>query len=175
MINMNNINIPVNNSRHMMNMNNTNAISLIELIATMVIVSILISVSYGTASGMKIEYRRKEAQNELIKLKANIEQIALSGKMSDGTSVISSIDVANKLAITTSATPIQTPNGYYSITVSNVLPNGATPGYTLTATPVATGPQARDTSCPSISLIILAGQDDIKNPDAGDPTKSCWK
>lgn len=158
-----------------MNINNINGISLIELIATMVIVSILIGVSYGSASGLKIDYRRKEAQNELIKLKANIEQIALSGRMSDGSSVTSSIDVANKLATTTSASPIRTPNGYYNITVSNVVSTGATPGYTLTATPVATGPQAKDTSCPSISLVILAGQDDIKNPDANDPTKSCWK
>ncbi len=137
------------------------AISLIELIVTLSIVSILIGISYSSASGIKMEYRRKEAQSELVKLKSNIEMLAISRQTS-------SLAIAN--GFLTDNKRITTQNGYYKIKVLSADPIPTTrpnPGYILNA--VAQGPQAKDTPCGTISLRVSADQDDEKTPS------ECWK
>lgn len=137
------------------------AISLIELIVTLSIVAILIGISYSSASGIKMEYRRKEAQSELVKLKSNIEALAMSGQTS-------SLAIATRFL--TDNKRITTQNGYYAIKVLSADPIPTTrpnPGYTLNA--VAQGPQTKDTPCKTMSLQVSAGQDDTKTPS------ECWK
>ncbi len=152
-------------------MNKLNALSLIELIITMTIVSTLIAISSSTLSTLKLESHRKEAHSELIRFKASIEQFAISGRAPDGTpngaKVDSSVAVAQKFKDLSKS--ITTPNNYYNIIVSAVNPSGTTPGYTLTATAPSGSPQHKDTPCIAISLQILAGSDDVKTPDI------CWQ
>lgn len=157
----------INNNYKYVWINKLIALSLIELLITMSIVSVLLGISYSTLSSLKLESHRKEAHSELIKLKANIEQTALSGWM-NGTPVSSYIDVATILNGQNKT--ITTPNGYYNIKVSSVSKTGTSSSYTLTAT--AVGVQAKDTACPTIALIISADTSGVSE-DTRTPTQ-CW-
>ena len=149
-------------------MNKLNALSLIELIITMTIVSTLIAISSSTLSTLKLESHRKEAHSELIRFKASIEQFAISGRAPDGvTPINSSVHMAD--IFKTQGKSIATPNNYYNITVSAANQTGTPPGYTLTATAPSGSSQFKDTPCKTISLTIKAGSEDEKTPT------ECWQ
>lgn len=130
------------------------ALSLIELLVTMSIVTVLLGISYGTLASVKLESRRKEAHSELIKLKANIEQTAISNSKSV-------MEIINSLP------PQDTPNRYYNIKASTTEPSS----YTLTAT--AIGTQEKDKKCPTILLIVSADSSGVSEDKRQSP--ECWK
>jgi Tfp pilus assembly protein PilE len=152
---------------------------LLELIVALSIVSILALVSYSSLVSTKMGYRRKEAQGELTKLKALIQQQAIQY----GCSVI---DVVNwlknttptcpalNLVTNTTTWPISTPNQYYTLTVSANSNNGTV---ILTATVNPNGPQAKDYSCATIILTSSMGiTDDTYDSTGSTPNKSiCWQ
>ena len=144
-----------------------------NIIVTVVIVLVLGGIYYQSLEQSRIENRRKEAQNELLKLKSNIEQQAVNGsfKQTDGTSVAvnSTMEVVKLLQTSTTTTPIPTINNYYNIAVT-IEPTTPTGGYILTATPHPNGPQTKDiTVCQSIVLKVAADGSYNKNPP------DCWK
>lgn len=141
------------------------ALSLIELVATMTILVILTSFTLGGLSKFQVKNRRQEAYSSLIKLKANIEQAAISGTFMQQ-NVSSVIDVATILNNNGSPQIIATPNSYYNISVTAV--NAASASYTLSA--VAQGQQSLrdDAGCRQINLVVVANKDDQKLPS------SCW-
>jgi prepilin-type N-terminal cleavage/methylation domain-containing protein len=153
------------------------ALSLLELIVALSIVSILALVSYSSLVSTKMGYRRKEAQGELTKLKALIQQQAIQY----GCSVI---DVVNWLNNTTTCSalnsvnntttwPIATPNQYYYLKVST----NSDGTITLTATVNSAGPQAKDYSCATIILNSSMGiTDDAYHSTGSTPDyPDCWR
>ncbi|MGI9214194.1 MAG: type IV pilin protein, partial [Gammaproteobacteria bacterium] len=125
-----------------MKLNKLHAISLLELMITIAIVIILMAISFNSISSLQIENQRKEATSELLKLKSNIEQLAVSGYV--GSAQVSSImDVAAKI------NSQNFPNlKYYNITIT--ITSGTDASYTLIATakePLATN----DKNCPTIT------------------------
>lgn len=159
-------------------MKNFTAITLLELIITLSIAAVLALVTYGTLSDIKIGYRRKEAQTELIKLKAIIQEQAVKYSCS-------AIDVAiwlntgantgcTALPAGSAYLPIVTPNQLYTITLTNSI-SGSDPTVILTATPVVNGPQSRDSDCTTIVLTSTMGiTDDIKSATGAHPA-NCWQ
>ncbi len=143
-----------------MKLNKLHAISLLELMITIAIVIILMAISFNSISSLQIENQRKEAHSELIKLKSNIEQLAVSGYVGS-TAVHSIMDVAAQLQLSSQFPALK----YYTISIS--LNSGATTSYTLTATaeePLAT----QETTCREITLTV-----DTNNTDTKGPT-GCW-
>lgn len=143
-------------------MNKIASISLIELLVTMSILVILTKISFGAFYNLQIENRRQEAHSELIKLKSNLEQMAVSGYFKT-TPVQSIMDVVSIPEI--SSKSITSPNGYYELTISGV--DTTLNKYVLTAT--AKGIQAeKDSACLNITLTVTAEQEDQKLP------QGCW-
>lgn len=142
------------------------ALSLIELVATMTILVILTGFTLGGLSKFQVKNRRQEAYSSLIKLKANMEQAAITGTFMQQ-NVSSVIDVATILNNNGSPQIMSTINGYYDISVTAVNPSNF--GYTLSA--AAQGQQALrdDAECIQIELVVVANKDDQKLP------QSCWQ
>ena len=154
------------------------ALSLLELIAALAIVSILILVTYSSLVSTKIAYRRKEAQGELNKLKAIIQEKAIQY----GCSVIDVVNWLNNTttgcaalnSVTNTTTwPISTPNKYYNLTVS--INGSGTITFTATANPADA--QAKDYSCKTITLTSSMGiSDDTKDSTGTTPSyPPCWQ
>lgn len=135
------------------------ALSLIELVTTLLIIAILMTVSVSTYSNSRMQYRRSEATSKLIQLKNNLQQLAFS-KSTDVISIIEQIKQG------TIKIP-QDVGSYYTYTISNQ--NTSTYMYVLTATPIANKPQAKDSACTSIVLQVTQANEDIKLPE------NCWK
>lgn len=150
-----------------MKLNKLHAISLLELMITIAIVIILMAISFNSISSLQVENQRKEATSELIKLKSNIEQLALSGYV-DSTPVRSIMQVAHTLYTNKQIFPSLK---YYTISIS-FTPSTATfdtccSSYTLTAT--ATEPLAtQDTTCKIIDLTVNTDNTETK------PKPECW-
>lgn len=162
-------------------MRNYLAITLLELIVTLSIAAVLAFVTYGSLSDVKIKYRRKEAQTELVKIKALIQEQALKYNCS-------TIDIATWLITGTAPAGCSAPSGsayisssgsytttnkLYTITLNatNVTDSAGNPAVRLTATPVSSGPQRQDTECATITLTTSMGITD----DTKGPTDSCWQ
>lgn len=141
-----------------MKLNKLHAISLLELMITIAIAIILIAISFNSISSLQIENQRKEATSELIKIKSNIEQLAISGYVGS-TAVNSIMDVAGTINSQNFPTL-----KYYTITIS--LNAGAT-SYTLTAT-ATQSLAANDTACTAINLTVDTNNIDTKTPP------ECW-
>ena len=131
------------------------AVSLIDLTVTLSMVAILSGISFSTYSKLQIEHRRNEALVKVIKLKNNLQQMAISG----GTSVI---DVINKISSNQITIPNET-DGYYTYQVQ--LDNA---GYTIVATPITGKSQEKDKTCKTIILRVIEGREDTKDP------LECW-
>lgn len=157
-------------------MKNYLAITLLELIVTLSIAAVLALVSYGALSDVKIKYRRKEAQTELVKIKALIQEQAVKYNCS-------AIDIATWLtgtvqagcaapSLSTPYIPYTTVNKLYNITLNatGFTDSNGNPAIKITATPVSSGPQSKDTDCATINLTTSMGMtDDTKEPAI------CWQ
>jgi type IV pilus assembly protein PilE len=149
------------------------AVSLIELLVTLAIIALLLSISFNTLANVKRENRRQEAHGEIIKLKASIEKMAFT----NNSSVIDIVSDASMPKLTDDInTHILAPNEYYRLSISDIQTNAPT-GYTINAT--AVGSQDRDRQCAIISLIISSRREDTQastdsegNPSIGN--SPCW-
>ncbi len=167
------------------------AFSLIELIIAISIAATLAAISFSSLAGVKTGYRRKEAQSELLKLKALIQQNTL-------TYGCSAQDVVNWLRAHTSSQPgcttpttgpatscttlpstgyatlpILSPNGYYCLTAST----GLDSSIILTATANASGPQISDSLCQTITLTSnMDATEDRQGSTGSTPNvQDCWQ
>lgn len=144
-----------------MKLNKLHAISLLELMITIAIVIILMAISFNSISSLQVENQRKEATSELIKLKSNIEQLAISGYV--GSAPVHSImDVADQLQLSSQLLKLK----YYTISIT--LNSGATPSYILTATAIEPLWSQEKEICRKITLTV-----DAENKDTKEPTE-CW-
>lgn len=133
--------------------NKNQGVTLIELMIAVAIVGILAAVAYPSYSQYIMSSRRSEAQSALTRI-ANLEERYFMDNNAYGN--------LQQLGLTaTSAATYPTDGGYYAISVTT---SSAT--YTLTAT--ASGAQAYDTKCSTLTL----GQDGTKGPSLS--VNECW-
>jgi type IV pilus assembly protein PilE len=128
--------------------------TLIELVIAMVIASILAAIAIPSYTSYIMKSRRTEAKSTLLNI-ASLEERYYSTNNTYTTA-------PGFLGFAAAATvPFLVGSGYYNITALTVTPavapvnstSAGTPAtYTITATPVATSTQARDSGCTSFTI-----------------------
>lgn len=121
-------------------MNNTRGFTLIELMIVIVIVGILFAVALPSYQSSVLRGHRADAQSILMDISAREERF-----MAQNNTYTTDINTAAGLNIGTTTSN----NGYYNLTVA-ACGGGIATCYLLTAT--ATGGQANDTDCATITL-----------------------
>lgn len=129
--------------------------TLIELVVVIVIIGILAAIAFPGYTRYVERARRADAKNSLMSAANRQEQFILDR----GT-------YANDLEDLGYGDPALSEEGHYQMTVAAGACGAITRCYTLTATPVAGGLQARDTHCATFS-IASTGEKTATNDD-------CW-
>lgn len=112
--------------------------TLVELLVVVAIVAILAAVAVPSYSNYVAGVRRGDAQAALVAFAAAMERFHIQNGTYVGTS--SSIPGAPIAAVFASQVPLDGGTAYYTLAVSAA----DIRSFTLTATPVASGPQAND-------------------------------
>jgi type IV pilus assembly protein PilE len=123
--------------------------SLMELMISLVVVVILVSIAYPSYQNQMVRARRAEAHNSLLDLAGRMEQFFYD----NGTYAGSTIASGNPSDVLASATT--TPDGLYTLALN---PAPTATAYTVVATPVVGGPQAGDAACATLSLNSLGSK-----------------
>lgn len=129
--------------------------TLIELMITLAVIAILASIALPSYQNFMMRARRTDAQQGL-SLMANWMERAASvsgGYPSAAQAAASGLNIS--------------PEGFYAITVALPAPTN----FTLTATPIATGPQASDAECKAF-VITNAG---IRSITGTGTMGNCWR
>ncbi|MDY0007241.1 MAG: type IV pilin protein [Spongiibacteraceae bacterium] len=134
--------------------------SLIELMIALAIVALLAAVAIPSYQNQVTKTRRGDAIAALEKAAARLEQhyFQFNQYSDDERDIGGSAD----------NTPVPSPEGWYGVSIAFV--GGDTQTYTLTASPVAGGPQADDSRCTSFTLNYLGQRG--ATPSAN--TDLCW-
>jgi type IV pilus assembly protein PilE len=150
--------------------------TLVELLITMVIVSILAAIAIPSYSSYIQRSRRTDAKSALLDL-ASLEERYFSTNNTY-------TNLPTNLGYTAGAgVAFPVGSGYYNITTLTatlaVAPLNATSAgtpatYTIIATPVAGNSQANDTACASFT-VTSAGQQTALNSAGVDNSVTCWK
>jgi type IV pilus assembly protein PilE len=141
--------------------------SLIELMVTLVIASILLTIAIPSYLTHIREARRTEAKTALVDL-AGREETLFSTTNQYST-------VPTTVGYTGGAFPVQVGSNYYTVNVQvpNPAANSPANSFLITATPVAGSSQAKDGPCQSFTVDQLGNQTAL---DAGGAvnTTTCW-
>ncbi|HEX5208338.1 MAG TPA: type IV pilin protein [Steroidobacteraceae bacterium] len=139
--------------------------TLIELMITVVIATILMSIAIPLYQHQVREARRTDARSALSDLASREERY-----------------YAIKNVYSTTATDLGYPNwpetiggGYYQVTAPTVVAATATTpaSFSITATPIAGKGQDKDTDCASFT-VTSTGQNTSLNSASADSTPICW-
>lgn len=131
-------------------MKKQNGFTLVELMVTVAIIGIIAGLAYPAYQGYMEKSRRSDARVALLRMADAQERFYLQNNTYS----------ANVNDVGGTATDSQ----YYTLAVTAADANT----FTLTATPVATGPQAHDAACPDL-ILDSAG---LKTSSGVGP---CWK
>jgi type IV pilus assembly protein PilE len=139
--------------------------TLIELMIAVVIVAIIAAIALPAYTQQTQKARRAEARNALLDIAGREERFLSVSNAYSG--------LPTDVGYAGGGWPINSSNGYYSITVT--VPNPAfpagTPSFLITATPIGT--QANDTTCVSFTVNQI-GQQTAVNAGAVDTSATCW-
>jgi type IV pilus assembly protein PilE len=140
--------------------------SLIELMVTVVIAAVLLSIAIPGYNGQVRKSRRTEAKTALLDL-AGREERLYNMSNPPAYSVLPS-DLGYNAA--PNSFPMTVGSGYYrvSIALSAAVPPATPAGYTFTAVPI-TADQLKDTQCQTFSLTSTGLQTSAPN------TTLCWQ
>lgn len=134
--------------------------TLMELMIVVAIVAILATIAYPSYQRHMNSTRRSDAHVALTRL-AHLQEKFFSECNSYATNLTAARNCSD-LGLNQSAV---SPNGYYQLAL-----NGSTLSFTITATPIAGGPQATDSECTALSLTHTGA----KNA-SGANTSRCWR
>jgi type IV pilus assembly protein PilE len=126
--------------------------TLIELLITVAIAAVLASLAYPSFLGAIRKSRRSEAFDMATRIQQAQER--WRGDHSAYTTDLSPAPTG--LGVSSEATSVTTPNGYYQLSVTVPAGGAAGSGYTITAT--ATGSQTADTPCTTMTATMQAGR-----------------
>ncbi len=133
-------------------MKKSKGFTLIELMIVVAIIGIVVMISAGFFGANVISANRTEARSALN---------ATSGSLEKCRSLYGSYNHANCNVVL----PFDTENNYYRVSATAI----AATTFTLTATPIAGGPQAGDTDCTTLTLTNTG----VKGGTGADATE-CW-
>lgn len=140
--------------------------TLIELMVTVLIVSVLVAISVPTYIDKVRKSRRVEARTALLDLAGREERFYNTNN------AYSSLPSDLGYGATSASFPMNIGSGYYSVSVALIAYAAGPPvvaaGYTLTATVVGGTDQAKDALCQSFTLTSTGVQSSSPN------TTQCW-
>lgn len=138
--------------------------TLIELMITVVIATILLSIAIPLYLHQIRESRRTDARSTLMDLAGREERYYATN--SNYTSS------ASDLGYGSASWPVTIGSGYYEIDQPNV-PTTGTPSFSIKAVPVAGKGQDQDTTCASFT-IDSTGKQSALDTSNNDQTSTCW-
>jgi len=140
--------------------------TLVELMITIVVVSILASIAVPAYTRQIRKSRRTEARTALLELASREERyLAVNNAYSN-----------DPTALGYSAFGVAVGSGYYTLSPPTVGAGSATsaPTFSLTASPVAGKGQDLDTDCKSFTVDSTGKQTSL-NSSSSDSTSICWQ
>lgn len=135
---------------HMKSKKHIRGFNLIELVIVTTIVGILAAIAYPAYQSQMIRSRRADGQTALMNMAALMEHYYTENNTYIGAN-------PTTLGVTTASQ-----EGYYTVNISAATATT----YTLSAVPVAGGPQATDTTCGTLTLTNT----NTKGPNPS----TCW-
>ena len=145
-------------------------ITLMELLTVMVIVGILAAIAIPSYRTYLMRAQRSDATAALLRVAAAQEKFYLQNNVYATQAQIGNAPPAG-LGVPVSGGVALTERGYYQLVLNSA--NTAL-DFTVTATPIAGGPQVKDTSCATFT-INQQGTRGATNGSSGDTTASCWR
>ena len=139
-------------------------VTLMELMVVVGIVGILAAIAYPAYTQFVMQTNRTDATKTMQLAAQSLERCYSANftyAPAGGCNVLGNL-------MNLGANPMQSPNNYYTITVTIVDPQD----YTITAA-ANPGPQAADNQCFSFSL-ASSGQQAAQDSTNNDQTKLCW-
>lgn len=132
--------------------------TLIELMVVLAIVGILAAIAYPSYRNYVMESNRTDAEEALTRLAGMEETWYMSHNAYADESDI------DQMGGSTS------PQGYYTIKITNNCTNGTDTCFLATATPTSTGPQSQDTACYAFTI----DQNGTKSVTGTSSASECW-
>lgn len=151
--------------------------TLTELMITLAVAAILVSIAVASYSTQTQKAHRTDAKQAILDL-AGREESYFSVNNNYGTTWLS-VGYSTAATATTTALAVA-PNNYYNVQVC--VPAGtapcpasalAAPSYQVIATPVAGGPQVKDTSCQQF-MVDSSGAQSSTDGSGNNTTSTCW-
>ncbi|MGH8262107.1 MAG: type IV pilin protein [Steroidobacteraceae bacterium] len=146
-------------------MGRSRGFTLVELMVTVVVGAILVTIAVSTYTNQVRKSRRTEAKTAVLDLAGREERNYSTSN--------AYVAVPASLGYTGGAFPIAVGSGYYNVNVAVVAAAPGVPAaFTITATPI--GAQANDTGCASFTVTDQGVQSALDSGGA-DATIACWR
>ena len=139
--------------------------TLVELLTTLLIISILAAIAMPIYSSQTRKSRRTEARTALLDIAGREERLFST------TNTYSSTPSDLGYGASSATFPMAIASGYYTVNV--VVTAGPPATFTVTATPVTGKGQEKDTQCASFT-VVQTGAQTATNKAGSDATTTCW-